>query len=351
MKPDFTVKLLLWNQRENKRSMPWKAESDPYRIWLSEVILQQTRVEQGLKYYENFISTFPTIQDLARAPEQTVFKFWEGLGYYTRCRNLHFTAKFIVEHYQGKFPDTYPAIRELKGVGPYTAAAIASFAFNLPFAVVDGNVQRVLSRYFGINTPIDSGSGKKFYQELAQSLLDHDEPGTYNQAIMDFGATICKPQNPLCEKCVQNQECQAFAHGWVDILPVKEKALTRKNRWFTYYLVQLHDNIYIRQRNGKDIWSQLYEFILHETEDEMQLKSSTNVETIKNLLGTSTFSLRSISPLYKQQLTHQTVFGQFVSLDIEEPISDQDFELVRKSELKNYAFPKLINTYLNSELL
>jgi A/G-specific adenine glycosylase len=261
------------------------------------------------------------------------------------------TAKFIVENYQGKFPETYPAIRELKGVGPYTAAAIASFAFNLPFAVVDGNVQRVISRYFGINTPTDSGSGKKFYQELAQSLLDQDAPGKYNQAIMDFGATICKPQNPLCEKCVQNKDCQAFTHGWVDILPVKEKALVRKSRWFTYYLVQLDDNIYIRQRNGKDIWSQLYEFILHETADEMQLKSSTNAETIKNLLGTSAFSLRSISPIYKQQLTHQTVFGQFVSLDIEAPISHAEFQLVRKSDLRNYAFPKLINTYLDSDLI
>jgi A/G-specific adenine glycosylase len=197
MKPDFTKKLMKWNQSSNNRAMPWKGEKDPYKIWLSEIILQQTRVEQGLGYYERFVKKFPTIKHLAKAPEQEVFKLWEGLGYYTRCKNLIATATFISKEKKGKFPDDYESILSLKGVGPYTAAAIASFAYNLPHAVIDGNVFRVLSRYFGISTPVDTAAGKKMYALLAKELLDKDEPGLYNQAIMDFGAVVCKPLQPL----------------------------------------------------------------------------------------------------------------------------------------------------------
>src|SRR5580698_9523423 len=200
---DFAKKLLKWHKKENTRSMPWKGEKDPYKIWLSEVILQQTRVEQGWAYYERFLEAFPTIGDLASAPEKKVFKLWEGLGYYTRCRNLMITARRISSQYNGRFPSSYEGIVSLKGVGPYTAAAIASFAFNLPYAVVDGNVERVLARYFGEETPVDTSQGKKFYTGLAASLLDEKQAGRYNQAIMDFGAVICKPQNPLCTQCVQ----------------------------------------------------------------------------------------------------------------------------------------------------
>jgi A/G-specific adenine glycosylase len=201
----FTEKLLDWNNNNNKRSMPWKGEKDPYKIWLSEIILQQTRVEQGLSYYQSFITNFPTVYDLAKAPDEKVFKLWEGLGYYSRCKNLIASAKFIVNDLNGKFPDTFETIVALKGVGPYTASAIASFAFNQPYAVVDGNVQRVLSRYFGISTPVDTSAGKKLYQHLAESLLDINVAGLYNQAIMDFGAIICKPQNPLCTQCPQQE--------------------------------------------------------------------------------------------------------------------------------------------------
>src|SRR5450432_3260301 len=198
MNPDFTKKLLKWNLGSNTRTMPWKGEKDPYKIWLSEIILQQTRVEQGLGYYQKFIKAFPTVQQLAKAPQEKVFKLWEGLGYYTRCKNLIASALFISKDRKGKFPTDYESILGLKGVGPYTAAAIASFAYNLPHAVIDGNVFRVLSRYFGISTPIDSPDGKKLYALLANELLDKQEPGLYNQAIMDLGAVICKPQQPLC---------------------------------------------------------------------------------------------------------------------------------------------------------
>jgi len=201
-KKRFAELLIKWNKKENKRVMPWKGEKDPYKIWLSEIILQQTRVEQGLEYYNRFVKVFPEINKLAKAPDKKIFKLWEGLGYYTRCRNLITTARFIVKEKKGVFPQTYEEIISLKGVGPYTAAAISSFAFNLPHAVVDGNVYRVLSRVFGIKKPVDSTEGKKYFNGLANELLSKEQPGIYNQAIMDFGAIICKPSSPLCTACV-----------------------------------------------------------------------------------------------------------------------------------------------------
>src|SRR5262245_7782259 len=257
MKPDFTKKLLTWNKSSNKRQMPWKGEKDPYKIWLSEIILQQTRVEQGLEYYKKFIAKFPTVHDLAKAPEQQVFKLWEGLGYYTRCKNLVATAKVISKEKGGKFPNTYEDIKSLKGIGPYTAAAIASFAFNLPYAVVDGNVFRVLARVFGISKATDSTKGKSFFNELATELLDTKQPGLYNQAIMDFGATVCKPALPLCTKCVMKNNCYAFLNDRVNELPVKEKKINIKKRWFYYLVMEYKNEIVVRQRTGKDIWQQL----------------------------------------------------------------------------------------------
>src|ERR1700743_845026 len=224
-KADFTQILLKWHKHKNDRKMPWKGEKNPYRIWLSEVILQQTRVEQGWAYYEKFINAFPTVHELAAAGEQKVFKLWEGLGYYSRCRNLIATAKTIDSVYEGRFPAVYSEILALKGIGPYAAAAIASFAFNLPHAVVDGNVTRVLSRYFGDSTPIDTTAGKKLYSNLADALLDRERADLYNQAIMDFGATICLPRNPLCADCVQRSGCQALQKGLIAQLPVKEKSI------------------------------------------------------------------------------------------------------------------------------
>ncbi len=349
MKSEFTDNLMLWNRQQNNRPMPWKGEKDPYKIWLSEIMLQQTRVEQGWEYYNRFIKAFPTIIDLAEAPEQIVFKLWEGLGYYTRCKNLHATAKLIVTERKGIFPNTFQEILSLKGIGPYTAAAIASFAFDLPFAVVDGNVHRVIARYFGINTPVDSAPGKKIYAELADSLLDNENPAEYNQALMDFGATICKPRNPLCTQCVQKNECQAFQHGWVNLLPVKEKVIERRDRWFTYYIVHYKDKVYIRKRSGKDIWSNLFEFILKESKGNEEHAEAIGLQCIKALIGTGDFRVESISPFFKQQLTHQTIFGQFIHISIDEPLQNGLYHLVSLNELNKYPFPKMINSFLKHQ--
>ncbi len=329
--------------------MPWKGETDPYKIWLSEIILQQTRVEQGWNYYEKFIKEFPTVHDLAKAPEKIIFKLWEGLGYYNRCKNLIETAKKISKDYKGKFPSTYEEIKSLKGIGPYTAAAISSFAFNLPYAVVDGNVERVLSRYFAINTPIDTTDGKKLYAELANALLDKKQPGIYNQSIMDFGATICKPQNPLCAECPQQSDCQAFRHNLVNILPVKEKKLRRKERRFYYFIIEFNNRIYIHQRKEKDIWQNLYEFVLLEAETNQE--EILQSEFIKNIFGKEKIAAHKISEVSKQQLTHQTIRVQFIHINIAKQISLKGFLLVKKKDINKYPFPKSISAYLNQSAI
>src|SRR6185436_6703210 len=259
----FPALLLKWNRNKNTRQMPWKGEKDPYKIWLSEIILQQTRVEQGLRYYEKFVSNFPDIHKLAAAKDEKVYKLWEGLGYYTRCKNLLETARFISKKLNGKFPGEFEDILALKGVGHYTASAIASFAYQLPYAVVDGNVFRVLSRVFGIKMPIDSTRGKKLFTELASRLLDKKHPGVYNQALMDFGAVICKPY-PLCNICPLKNYCIAFKRNLADKLPEKKKKIKIKTRWFNYLILESSNKFYIRRRVENDIWENLNEFILIE---------------------------------------------------------------------------------------
>jgi A/G-specific adenine glycosylase len=349
MKPEFTRKLLLWNKRSNTRAMPWKGEKDAYKIWLSEIILQQTRVEQGWSYYEKFIAAFPTIHHLAKADDKKIFKMWEGLGYYTRCKNLIAAARKIVKEYNGKFPDTYEQIKSLPGIGPYTAAAISSFAFNEPQAVVDGNVQRVIARYFGISTPIDTTAGKKLYHSLAQALLDSKSPGIYNQSIMDFGAVICKPQNPLCGECVQRSSCEAFAHGLVKQLPVKEKVIQKKNRYFCYFIIELKDRVFIRLRTGKDIWENLHEFVLYESGTVPEL-SPAQLPYLQQLMKGQAFQVNTISRVYRQLLTHQTIIGQFVVVNVNKTVPAlKDYLLVYKKELTHYAFPRLINSFLGEK--
>ena len=348
MKADFTKYLMKWNEKQNLRSMPWKNEKDPYRIWLSEIILQQTRVEQGWAYYEKFINEFPTIEDLARASEKKVFKNWEGLGYYTRCRNLIATAKRIVKEYHGRFPSDYNTILGLKGIGSYTAAAIASFAFDLSYPVVDGNVQRVLARYFGITTSFDSASTKKMYYQLAQALLDKSQPGKYNQAIMDFGAMICKPKKPQCEVCPLNKDCMSYKKGWVSLLPVAKKKPRKKTRWLLFYLIETNEGqVYIRQRNEKDIWKNLYEFPLHEFKVPFPENHTDISLGTKNFLGGHPFSAGNISKLYKQELTHQTIYSRFFPIRINKPFSGLDgYFLVSKKLINSFPFPRLINQYL-----
>jgi A/G-specific adenine glycosylase len=347
MQPDFTLKLLKWNAEANRRDMPWKGETDPYRIWLSEVMLQQTRVEQGRAYYEKFIKTFPSVHDLAAAPDGQVFKIWEGLGYYSRCRNLLDTARYISSHLNGNFPRSYEEILKLKGIGPYTAAAIASFAFNENRAVVDGNVQRVIARYFGMSTPIDSPQGKKLFAGLAQSLIDERFPAIYNQAIMDFGATVCRPKNPLCNICVQAGDCEAFRHGFVNMLPVKGKSLKKRTRWFYYFLIEVGDSIYVRRREAKDIWQNLHEFVLLEKDEPDE---DPGKEFLPGLLQ-QPFTIVFGSEQQSQQLTHQRINGRFfvVSISSEAKIPG-NYELVKKSGLSGYAFPKFINSFLENDL-
>ncbi len=350
MKPDFTRKLMKWHNTGNSRDMPWKGESDPYKIWLSEVILQQTRVEQGWNYYEKFIKAFPTVNELAAASDQQVFKMWEGLGYYSRCKNLLITARYISLDLKGKFPSTYEDIIKLKGIGPYTAAAIASFAFNEKRAVVDGNVQRVISRYFGISTPVDNTEGKKLYHTLAQSLIDEDSPGIYNQAIMDFGATICKPRNPLCEQCVEAKECEAYNNDFVHKLPVKEKKLTIKHRWFYYFIIETDDHVYIKKRVEKDIWQNLHEFVLFESDEPVETPEK---DFLPQLFKPGTYSIRLKSETILQQLTHQKIYGKFFIIKVkpDQKIPGSDHFPVEKQTLKEHAFPKLIHSFLEKNYL
>jgi A/G-specific adenine glycosylase len=342
----FVKGLIKWNTVHNKREMPWKGEKDPYKIWLSEIILQQTRVEQGLDYYHRFVNNFPSVAELALASETRVFKLWEGLGYYTRCKNLIATAKFINEALAGKFPDKYEAILALKGIGPYTAAAIASFAFNLPHAVVDGNVYRVLSRYFDIADPIDSTEGKKYFNTLAHELLDKKQPGIYNQALMDFGAVICKPQLPLCTSCILNGRCSAFLQGKVQQLPVKSKTILKKSRWFYYLLIDFEGEVLVRKRGAGDIWENLYEFVLIETKEALSLD---NLQPVLEILGENKFELAHISAFYKQLLTHQTIRGRFIKVQISQQISIKGYRPVGKKALQKLPFPKFISNYLEDK--
>ena len=349
MKPEFTRALIKWNQRQNDRKMPWKGEKDPYKIWLSEIILQQTRVEQGWAYYEKFIIAFPTIRDLAKAPDEKVYKLWEGLGYYSRCKNLLATARLIVKDYKAVFPSDYEEIKKLKGIGPYTAAAISSFAFNEPYAVVDGNVQRIIARYFGISTPVNSTAGKKLFILLAQTLLDKKMPGIYNQAIMDFGAVICKPQNPLCTQCVQRKECMAYELDEVKAIPVKEKSIVKRDRWFYYYLIVFNNKLYVRKRTQKDIWQNLYEFVLEETKSPVS-HSLHSPGMLKKLVGKQPFTIVSVSKIYRQQLSHQFINGQFFVVTIKKELSGlMEYTLMEKKKLKQLAFPAVINKYLQSQ--
>ncbi|MBL0357639.1 MAG: A/G-specific adenine glycosylase [Chitinophagaceae bacterium] len=345
----FTNQLLRWNKELNKREMPWKGEKDPYKIWLSEIILQQTRVNQGLEYYNRFVKAFPTVEQLAKAPENKIFKLWEGLGYYTRCKNLIASAKYIYNDLGGEFPDTYETILALKGVGPYTAAAIGSFAFNLPRAVLDGNVFRVLARYFGIDAPIDGNDGKKLFSLLAEELLDKKKPAMYNQALMDFGAIVCKPQLPLCSDCRLKKKCVAYLNNNTGQLPLKEKTISRKTRWFYYFVLQYNNQWHVHKRSSKDIWENLYEFMLVENDQSLTIEELLKRPAIKAIMQKKSIAIKTVSGIYKQQLTHQTICGQFISLTVTNPLHLKGFELVDKTQIDHLPFPKFISNYLKDK--
>ena len=349
----FTTKLLQWH-RTISRPLPWKGISDPYLIWLSEIILQQTRVEQGLPYYNRFKTAYPTINDMAEAAEDEIMKHWEGLGYYSRAKNMHFTAKYISNELNGIFPNKYSDILSLKGVGQYTAAAIASFAFGLPHAVVDGNVYRVLSRFFGIDIPIDTTTGKKHFAELAQRLLDTSNPGGYNQAIMDFGATQCTPKSPTCHQCPLSDHCVAFQQNLVDKLPVKLKKIKKRARFFNYLVINQSGSTLLSKRKQKDIWQGLYEFHLIESTalitTEMNLK--THPDSIQ-LFSEVPFTITSISKPFRQLLTHQKITAIFWEIELSENkfTAPESTFWAQRSELEKFAFPKIIDLYLRDKAL
>lgn len=339
---DFAEALLQWNRKSNDRQMPWKGEKDPYKIWLSEIMLQQTRVEQGLKYYQNFIAALPDVHALAAAPEAKVFKLWEGLGYYSRCRNLIATARHVSQELNGIFPKTHEEILALKGIGNYTASAIASFAYNLPHAVLDGNVFRVLSRIFDIEIPIDSTQGKKVFSALAQSTLPKKEAGEYNQAIMDFGATICKP-SPVCDSCFFTQKCLAYANGKQSMLPVKEKKTALKKRWLNYFIVQCGDEVLIQQRSEKGIWQGLHQFVLIET--EKACKAGQLEVLFQKQYGVDAYTIVE-EWKERQTLSHQSVAFHFLHLRLKRKKKVDNYSWMKISQAKELAFPKTLQAII-----
>lgn len=337
-------KLIAW-YKTHRRELPWRDISDPYRIWLSEIILQQTQVVQGLSYYLKFAEHFPTISDLADAPEDTVMRLWQGLGYYSRARNLHAAAKHVKEKHQGIFPATYEEIRALKGVGDYTAAAVASFAYGLPHAALDGNVYRVLSRLFDLHTPINSTNGKKEFQLLADELLDEKRAALHNSAMMEFGALWCKPQNPKCENCPVQEHCMAFKNGTVDLLPVKDKAVKIRNRYFHYIILNYKDSVYIQKRTKKDIWQNLYEFYLIETENPAPEELILNDPGLRKLAGS--FEVQKITALKKHILSHQHLFGTFYEIRLKKAPEATGLTAVKRDGLMHYGLPQLLIKYLS----
>ncbi len=340
----FRTALLGWHRRDNDRTMPWKGEKDPYRIWLSEVILQQTRVEQGWKYYENFIAAFPRVEDLAVAPEEQVYKLWEGLGYYSRCTNLIRAARLVANEHKGVFPDTYEGILALPGVGPYTAAAIASFAFNLPHAVLDGNVYRVLSRIYNNDTPTDTTAGKKAFTFLAGATLDVHAPALYNQAIMDFGATVCKPV-PRCAECFFQHDCRSRLAGRQDELPVRVKKTRVRERWFHYFLISYGNEVLVHQRTAGDIWSQLWEFYLIETEKEMPAPAVLRLFREQLKIDVVPGPQHEV----KQRLSHQLIYFRLQELQAKERVDVPGFRWTDPNGLRALALPKTLRSFLSDE--
>jgi len=338
----FSNILVQWYLK-NKRDLPWRQTVNPYYIWLSEIILQQTRVDQGMAYYHKFVEQFPTVQMLASADEEEVLKLWQGLGYYSRARNLHFSSKYIVNELQGQFPFTYNDILQLKGVGDYTASAIASFCFNEVTAVVDGNVYRVLARYFGIDTPINTSKGSKEFKLLAQELIDAKIPGTHNQAIMEFGARMCKPQNPDCNSCPLNASCLALKMNKVKELPVKEKKIKIRNRFFNYLVVQTNDDKTKIVKRDKGIWLNLYEFPLVETLKEIDEKQLINDVVFNELFQNLDTTVKLFNKdIMVHKLSHQHIYTKFW---VVKTSSTEKFEL-NWSEIDKYPVSTLVDNFL-----
>jgi A/G-specific adenine glycosylase len=344
----FSQNILIW-YAQNKRTLPWRRTRDPYKIWLSEIMLQQTRVVQGTPYYLKFVANFPTIEDLANASEEYVLKLWQGLGYYSRARNLHFTAKTVVNEYGGKFPNTYKELLKLKGVGDYTASAIASICFDEAQPVVDGNVYRVLARYYGVDTPINSTEGVKYFKDLAREVMDSENIRDYNQAIMEFGAMQCAPKNPNCSDCPLNESCLALQKNRVDTLPVKLKKTIVRKRYFNYLVpvIQLENEeikTVLRQRIGKGIWQNLWEFPLFESETEIEIeKVKEKLPEILALKDTPVITLHNQKQIV-HKLSHQHLHTRFWMVKSQTNLEGS----IEANKIEEYAVPVLIADFIKT---
>jgi A/G-specific adenine glycosylase len=340
---NFSRQITEW-YRLNKRELPWRETTNPYFIWLSEIILQQTRVNQGLEYYLKFIEHYPTVNELANANEQDVLNDWQGLGYYSRARNLHTTAKLIQSKFKGKFPNTYEDILSLKGVGTYTASAIASFSFNLPHAVVDGNVYRVLSRIFDISHPIDSNIGQKTFNQIANELLNKENPSVHNQAIMEFGALQCTPSTPNCSNCPFQLECLALKNGTISERPIKKGKTKIRSRYFHYFNFNNGKETIIQKRTEKDIWQHLFEF------PKIEFETEPKFEDIKNYIKES-FIINPIdfSNQKKHILSHQHIYCTFWEFDSLPTNLKDKWEIININDFKSYPIPRAIDRYLEEK--
>lgn len=351
----FTHQIIEW-YLANRRELPWRATRDPYKIWLSEIILQQTRVNQGLSYYQKFVTHYPDIKSLASAPLDEVLNLWQGLGYYSRANNLHAAAKVIVSDYGGRFPETTDELMKIVGIGSYTAAAIASMAFDVPAVVVDGNVFRLLARLYGIQTPINTSAGKKEFSLLGQQLMDTRQPATFNQAIMEFGALCCTPNLPLCGQCIFNDRCYAKANKLIHVLPVKKPKNKVRNRYFYYFLIELDSGsqkaYYLNRRTEKDIWKNLYDLPLVEYAQEVNPAEAISHPAISAYMQGLPFTVVQVSDSYKHKLTHQHINTTFIHIRVRNKlnISGENYLLlIAEEEIKNYPVPRLMEQYLQDQ--
>lgn len=347
---DFTkpiAKLIGWYSINN-RDLPWRQTSDPYCIWISEIILQQTRVNQGLEYYRKFIERFPDVTTLANANLDEVLKLWQGLGYYSRARNLHLAAKQIVIEYNNKFPESYQSLIKLKGVGRYTAAAIASIAYNIPVPAVDGNLYRVISRYTGNETPIDSKNAYTLYYNIAEKMMGNTNPSLFNQAMMELGALVCSAKNPKCNECPLNQNCVARQQNITNLLPIKQKNLKTKDRYFYYLVITFDQNIVMHKRTENDIWHSLFDFPLIETQNKQSVDEIICSKTFHSIINIKKAVINNIVGPIKHQLTHQTIYATFIEVEIDNKPNKllTNYYIVNKKTLGKLAVPRVIDKYL-----
>jgi len=332
--------------KQNKRDLPWRANNVPYYVWVSEIILQQTRVDQGTDYFLRFIEKFPDIQSLACASEIEVLKIWQGLGYYSRARNMHVAARQVMDEFNGQFPRNYESIKKLKGIGDYTAAAVASISFGLPYAAIDGNVYRVLSRIFGITTPIDSTNGKKEFTGLAMELIDPQNPGTFNEALMEFGALQCTPRNPGCITCPFQNQCLAFNQGTVALFPVKSNKTKVRHRFFNYLYLEHEQSIFLEKRETNDIWQNLYQLPMIESPKGLTLEELLADDQFRSLFDKSDTVIGSVSPEIIHLLSHQKLHVRFLEISVSKLQANHRWIKILPENLSEYPIPKLIDNFL-----